>query len=150
MILLQKQESGHWNPVAYYSQTTNGAERNYHSFELEMLAVVKAIERFHIYLYGLNFTMVTDCHALVYAVNKAHLKPCIARWTLKLQNYKFSIKHRAGECMTHVDALSRIIGYVNSMPLERELEHRQLQDGKLKEIAENLEYADYDKFELIA
>lgn len=27
-ILLQKQESGHWNPVAYYSQTTNGAERN--------------------------------------------------------------------------------------------------------------------------
>ena len=39
--------------IIYYSQTK--AEMNYHSFELEMLAMVRAIERFHIYLYGIEF-----------------------------------------------------------------------------------------------
>ncbi|KMQ87526.1 hypothetical protein RF55_13169 [Lasius niger] len=120
-ILLQKQESGQWTPISYYSQTTNNAEARYHSYELEMLAVVKAIERFHIYLYGLQFTVVTDCHALVYAVNKAQLNPRIARWTLRLQNYRFNV----------------------------ELQFRQLQDSRLKNIAEDLEFADDEKFELI-
>lgn len=78
-ILLQKQDTGQWAPVTYYSQSTNSVEVNYHSYELEMLAVVKSIERFHIYFYGLQFTVVTDCHALVYAINKAHLNPRIAR-----------------------------------------------------------------------
>jgi len=72
-ILLQKQASGSWHPIAYYSQATNLAENKYHSFELEMLAIVKAIERFHIYLYGIEFTVVTDCNAVTYAINKAHL-----------------------------------------------------------------------------
>lgn len=106
-ILLQKQKSGIWAPVAYYSQGTNAAEAKYHSFELEMLAIVKAVERFHMYLYGIDFGIVTDCNALVYAVNKANLNPRIARWTLKLQNYKFKLMHRAGKRMAHVDALSR-------------------------------------------
>jgi len=77
-ILFQKQSDNNWAPIAYFSQTTNKAEINYHSFELEMLAIVRAIERFHIYLYSVNFTIVTDCNALVYAVNKANLNPRIA------------------------------------------------------------------------
>ena len=81
---MQKQSDGKLTPVAYYSQTTNKTEMNYHSFELEMLVMVRAIERFHIYLYGIKFTIVTDCNALIYAVNKANLNPRIARWTLGL------------------------------------------------------------------
>lgn len=148
-ILLQRQSTNHWAPVAYYSQATNKAEMNYHSFELEMLAVVKAIERFHIYLYGIEFTVVTDCHALVFAINKAHLNPRIARWTLRLQNYKFKILHRAGRQMVHVDALSRIVAHIETMPLEKELEYKQLQDQKLKSISEDLEFSNNDKFTLI-
>jgi len=67
--------------VAYFSRATNSAEIKY-SYELEMLAIVKAIDRFHIYLYGLTFTVVIDCNTLVYAINKANLNPRIARWTL--------------------------------------------------------------------
>lgn len=56
-----------------------------------MLAIVKFIERFYIYLYGLEFTItdfiITDCHALVFAINKGNINPRIARWILKLQNY---------------------------------------------------------------
>lgn len=148
-ILLQKQKDNLWSPVAYYSRTTNEAERKYHSFELEMLAMVKSIERFHLYLYGISFTIVTDCNALVYAVNKANLNPRIARWTLALQNYTFKVTHRPGSRMLHVDALSRSVGYVNELPLERELEFRQLADPRIKEISNSLEYNDSDKFALV-
>ncbi|KMQ90234.1 retrovirus-like pol polyprotein, partial [Lasius niger] len=148
-ILLQKQHSGQWAPISYYSQSTNKAEAQYHSYELEMLAVVKSVERFHIYLYGLQFKIVTDCNALVYALNKAHLNPRIARWTLRLQNYRFNIIHREGRRMMHVDALSRVVAYHEPLTLEQELQYRQLQDTRLKGIAEDLEISNDDKFELI-
>lgn len=107
------------------------------------------MERFHIYLYGLTFTVVTDCNALVYAVTKANLNPRIARWTLSLQNYSFKLIHRPGNKMSHVDALSRQIGYVDTLPIERELEFRQLQDKELYNIANKLEFTEDPKFELI-
>lgn len=69
-ILLQKHKNGHWTSVVYYNQCTNKAEAKYHSYELEMLAIVKSIERLHVYLYGLDFTVVTDCHALVFAAKQ--------------------------------------------------------------------------------
>lgn len=148
-ILLQKQNTGKWAPIAFFSQSTNKAEANYHSFELEMLVIVRAIERFHIYLYGLDFTVITDCNSLVHAVNKANLNPRVARWILALQNYRFKVAHRPGKRMAHVDALSRYVAYANYLPLERELEFKQLQDFEIKEIASNLEFAEDDKFELI-
>lgn len=135
--------------MSFYSQNTNKAEANYHSFELEMLAVVRSVERFHIYLYGLNFTVVTDYHALVFAVNKANINPRISRWVIKLQNYQFKIIHRDNRRMMHVDALSRIVYYIETMPLEKELQFRQLQDVKLKALAEQLEQNDHKDFELL-
>lgn len=113
-----------WAPVVYYSQSTNAAEKRYHSFELEMLAMVKAVQRFHLYLYGMSFTIVTDCNALVYSINKANINPRIARWMLALQEYKFKVAHRPEKRMAHVDALSRSMCYVNALLLERELEFR--------------------------
>ncbi|KMQ88008.1 retrovirus-like pol polyprotein, partial [Lasius niger] len=114
-----------------------------------MLAIVKTIERFHIYLYGLEFTVVTDCNAVVHAINKACLNPRIAKWILTLQDYKFKVKHRDGRHMAHVDALSRVVCFTDSIPLEKELQFRQLQNTKLKAIAENLELNEHDKYELI-
>lgn len=110
--------------------------------------MVRAVERFHLYLYGINFTIVTDCNALVFAL-KVNLNPKIARWTLALQNYTFKVTHRPGTRMSHVDALSRAVDYVNELPLEGELEFRQLNDPRIKEISENLEYKDDDKFDMI-
>jgi len=114
-----------------------------------MLAIVRSVERFHLYLYGIQFTIVTDCNALVHAVTKANLNPRIARWTLALQNYHFKVTHRPVNKMQHVDALSRSIGYIQELPLERELEFRQLTDPKIKQISVDLEYEYNDKFKLI-
>ncbi|KMQ85071.1 hypothetical protein RF55_16630 [Lasius niger] len=48
-ILLQKQKYSNWAPIAYFSKATTDTEKRYHSYELETLAIVKAIERFHVY-----------------------------------------------------------------------------------------------------
>ena len=45
------------NPIAYMSRTLNAAERNYSQIEKAIVSVVK---RFHQYLYGRKFSMVTD------------------------------------------------------------------------------------------
>jgi len=82
-------------------------------------------------------------------MNKANLNPRIARWTLALQNYSFRVVHRPGTKMHHVDALSRAVAHINEMPLERELEFRQIADQRLRQISEELEFNDNDKFSLV-
>ncbi|KMQ85492.1 retrotransposable element tf2 protein type 2 [Lasius niger] len=113
-----------------------------------MLAIVKTIKRFHIYVYGLEFTVVTNCNAVVHAITKACLNRRIARWILRLQNYTFKVKHTDGRHMAHVDALSRIVCFTDSILLEEELQYRQFQDPKIKMIAESLELNDHEDFEL--
>jgi len=148
-MLLQKQTDGHLKPIAYFSKATTDVERNYHSFELETLAIVKAIERFHVYLQGINFTIVTDCNSLVLAMKKININPRIARWSLVLQNYRFELKHRSSDKMVHVDCLSRHIMVINNISVEDEIMYKQLMDPKLKEIASELEIKESKYFVLI-
>lgn len=60
-ILLQKQPDKVLKPVFFFSKRISAAEAKYHSFELECLAAVYAIQRFHIYLAGIPFKILTDC-----------------------------------------------------------------------------------------
>jgi len=64
-------------PIAFFSQATSATEKNYHSYELETLAIVKAIERFHMYLQGIIFRIVTDCYSLVLVMKKVNINPRI-------------------------------------------------------------------------
>lgn len=106
-ILLQKQEDGNFHPTAFFSKTTTGGESKYHSFELETMAVLYALERFRVYLEGIKFTIVTDCNALHMALEKRQVNARIARWTVDFSRYTFETRHRPGISMAHVDALSR-------------------------------------------
>jgi len=42
-------------------------------------------------MYSIQFTVLTDCYAIVYAVNKANLNSRVARWIIRLQGYDFKI-----------------------------------------------------------
>jgi len=70
-------------PVFYFSQRTSPSESKFHSFELECLAVVYAIKRFHIYLSGISFKVMTDCDSFrLLTLNKKDINPRISRWAL--------------------------------------------------------------------
>ena len=104
---LLQEEDGIVRPIAYYSRRTTDYEANYHSYDLETLAIVEAVEHFRVYLYGVSFTVFTDCNSVRATALKKHLHPRVARWWMRLQDFDFTIEYRPGHKMTHVDYLSR-------------------------------------------
>lgn len=119
-VLLQQEEDG-LRPVSYFSRKTSTSEEKFHSYELEALAVVESLDKFKSYVMGKPFTVVTDCSALRYASTQRHIIPRIARWWLKILEFDFTIKHRNGKSMQHIDALSR-----NATDSDREIETASL------------------------
>lgn len=105
-ILTQLTEEGE-RPVHFYSRQTTDDEKKYHSFELELLAIVAGLERFRHYLIGTYFKITTDCNAVRHALSKQDILPRISRWVLYAQPFTYDVVHRAGSQMQHVDALSR-------------------------------------------
>ena len=69
--------------------------------------MVYSVEKFHCYIAGTKFVVVTDHAALVYLQEAKNRNPKLARWAMKLSCYVFSIKHRAGRIHNNADGLSR-------------------------------------------
>lgn len=77
------------------------------------MAIVFAIKKFNRYLYGKEFTIVTDHQALSEIFNPSRHTPAVAaarlqRWSIILSMYKYKIVHRSGKKMGNVDGLSRL------------------------------------------
>ncbi|CAI6343898.1 unnamed protein product [Macrosiphum euphorbiae] len=89
------------------SKKTSEAQQKFHSYELEVLAIVEALKKFRVYLLGLKFKIVTDCVAFTKTLEKRELATRVARWALLITEYDYIIEHRAGSRMPHVDSLSR-------------------------------------------
>ncbi|CAK1590836.1 unnamed protein product [Parnassius mnemosyne] len=54
-ILMQKNEEGEMHPVYYRSRRTNDIESCYSSYDLEALAVIEGVKKFHHYLFGSEY-----------------------------------------------------------------------------------------------
>ena len=72
--------------VVYASRSLSDVERRYSQTEKEALAIVWAIERLHLYLYGKRFTLFTDCKPvqLIFSNPKSKPPARIERWNLRL------------------------------------------------------------------
>ena len=106
-VLVQKQ-NGQNRIIAYASRTSSQIERKYSQTEKEALALVWSCERFHVYLYGANFDLLTDHKALEF-IFPPRSKPSarIERWMLRLQPYRYKVIHIAGS-KNIGDSLSRL------------------------------------------
>lgn len=93
--------------IAYFSKSLSKAEKNYCTTRKELLALVKAVEHFHPYLYGRKFKLRTDHAALNWLLTFKNPEGQIARWLERLQQYNFTIEHRAGSKHINADVLSR-------------------------------------------
>lgn len=107
-VLFQMDDNNHEHPIYFFSAKLNSAQKNYSVTERECLAVVKTIEKFRPYVEGYHFHIITDHSSLKWLMSTKDLSGKLARWSLKLQNYNFTIEHRRGKWNTVPDTLSRI------------------------------------------
>lgn len=148
-VLLQRNDKDNkMHPVYFMSKKTTPAERKYHSYHLEILAIVEAIRKFRVYLLGIRFKIVTDCSALTMTLKKKDLPPRVARWALILEEYDYMIEHRPGTRMKHADALSRypiknVCVLTDTASRLRRAQDDDLKIKLIKKVLENEPYEDY-------
>lgn len=57
-ILMQEEEKGVLKPVFFYRRRCTEQEHQYHSYEMEVLAIVKAVKRFEFYILEKHFRII--------------------------------------------------------------------------------------------
>ncbi len=129
-------------PVAFASRGLNAAEQKYHIHQLEFLSLKWAVvEKFHDYLYGVKFTVVTDNNPLTYVLTTGKLNATGHRWLAALATYDFEIKYRPGHTNIDADLLSR---RGNDLPTEP---WKHLSDVEVKGICNCIQLGDSIKAE---
>ncbi len=95
-------------PVRYLSRKLKPAECAYSVIERECLALVWAVKKLAVYLYGREFVLQTDHQPLLY-LNKARVvnERCL-RWSLYLQHFRIHIQAIKGSANVGADYLSRL------------------------------------------
>lgn len=74
MVLTQKGING-WKVIRYASRSLSDCEQRYSQTEKEALALVIACEKFHNWIYGIEFELVTD-HKTLECIFSPKSKPC--------------------------------------------------------------------------
>ena len=106
------------HPIEYASRTLSKTERRYAEIDREALAIVWGIRKFHIYLYGNQFKLVTDHKPLTFIFDPEKKLPemtanRITRWALLMMNYDYQIEYRNTKLHANCDVLSRLPKAVN-------------------------------------
>ena len=112
-VLSHIMENGEERPVAYASRTLTSAEKNYAQLQKEALALIFGVKKYHQYLYGRGFTLVTDHKPLLSILGPKSGVPTLAaarlqRWAIILSAYRYDIKFKSTGEHYNADALSRL------------------------------------------
>lgn len=144
-ILMQRSsDDNEFHPVMFMSNKTTEAQEKWFSYELEMYAVFSALTKWRNYLIDIKFTVITDCEALKTATDKSDVRK-ISAWLMVLQSYDFSIIHRSGTKMQHVDALSRI-NLIQNTSIIHQLKLAQEQDSHIATIIDIIKEKPLDDY----
>ena len=104
---------GSERPIAFASRTLSPSEKNYAQLEKEALSLIFGLKRFHQYLYGCKFTLITDHKPLLTILGpKKEIPPLAAarlqRWAVLLSTFSYDIKFKSTHDHGNVDGLSRL------------------------------------------
>ena len=79
-VMLQKSsDDQEFHPVEYMSRKTSATEQKYHSYELEVLAIINALKKWRVFLLALEVKVVTDCNAFAMTMRKAEVPLRVSR-----------------------------------------------------------------------
>ncbi|RXN04226.1 putative protein K02A2.6-like protein [Labeo rohita] len=105
--------NGEEKPIAFASRTLSRAERNYAQIEREALSIIFGIRKFHQYLYGRRFTLLTDHQPLTAILSPNRSIPSMAaarmqRWALLLAAHDYVLEYKKAAHHANADGLSRL------------------------------------------
>ncbi|XP_041102688.1 uncharacterized protein LOC121313985 [Polyodon spathula] len=115
--VLSQEIDGVEHPVLYISRKMAQRERNYSVIEKECLAIKWAMNSLRYYLLGRSFTLVTDHAPLKWLNTMRDTNARITRWSLALQPFNFTVKHRSGKEHQNADFFSREGGDLGELGL---------------------------------
>lgn len=112
-VFSHRMSDGSDKPIAFASRSLSPAEKNYSQIDKEALGIIWGIKKFHSYLYGRKFTLITDHQPLIYIFNPKKGIPVTAsarlqRYSLFLTAYDYGIEFRGTAKHGNADSLSRL------------------------------------------
>ncbi|XP_048357553.1 uncharacterized protein LOC125435398 [Sphaerodactylus townsendi] len=105
-VLMQEWE-GTRHPIAYLSRKLIPREKNLSSVQKECLAIVWALDKLRPYLWGQEFTLLTDHSSLQWLQTMKNSNTKLQRWSWRIQEFNMKIEHIAGHNNVVADFLSR-------------------------------------------
>ena len=106
-ILVQVDDMKVERVIYYLSRVLNKHEVRYSTSERECLAVVWCIRQLRQYLIGMPFDVFSDHKALIWLQNINDPEGRLARWSVFLQSYTFTIQYVKGSLHGRADCMSR-------------------------------------------
>ena len=106
-------DDGQERPVAFASRSLAPAEKNYSTVEKEALAIIYGIKKFHMYLFGRHFEILSDHKPLQHMFHASKGTPTMAsarlqRWSIALGAYDYTLRYKPGPNHGNADMLSRL------------------------------------------
>ena len=94
-------------PIAYASKKFNEREGKYCARRRELLAIIRMVKHFDVYLRGPTFLIRTDHASLRYIRTVKSLPAQFFRWIMMLEEYSYKIEVRKGVLHANADGMSR-------------------------------------------
>ena len=99
IVLFHRFADGSERPILNISKILSATQRRYSQIQKEALSLVYALKKFHQFLYGRKFIVVTDHKPLVtlFAPDKgtpAMAANRLARWALLVHQYDYTVEYR--------------------------------------------------------
>lgn len=129
-------------PLAFWSATLSDRSQAKSVYVRELMAVVRAVQRWRHYLMGRHFIIRTDQKSLKFLTEQQVLGEEQFKWISKLAGYDFEIQYKPGKDNSAADAMSRRSSYCALSVIKvNDLEEWQaelMQDDKLQAIMQDL------------
>lgn len=124
-VLSHVMEDGTERPIAYASRSLTKTEKEYSQIDKE---ACWGVQKFHTYLYGRHFTLITDHKTLVSIFHPEKQLPAMTtarlqRYAIFLSSHNYSIEYRKTASHGNADGLSRLpVTLTSTSEMEEEID----------------------------